>query len=399
MTDRRIDSTAEDPERPDTGRRTAILALLTPPGLPARVTDTLAAALPELLARDVDGRVGWRVEIVREPLAGGDQEEATILDVCHRRLRHEAWSFALCLTDLPIYRDEGLVVAEASVARRVAGISLPALGVFRPARRAREAVVGLVGELRAGRSPRDRAADGGGRNGPAGPPPRPAPGSVPVAERVSPTADGDVDVRFVALEPGGLPRLLGGMALANRPWRLVPAFRSAAAASFGTALYALVNTSIWRLGEAFGWTRLGALTFLSIAALVAWVVVAHELWEPASGPAARPLARLYNAATALTVTAAVLAIYGGLFTLVSAAALVFVPPGLLADNLKHPVGVGDYAILGWLVTSLATAAGALGSGLDDKDRVREAAYGYRQRQRLARRRSREAGQPDGEGDE
>ena len=189
------------------------------------------------------------------------------------------------------------------------------------------------------------------------------------------------------------------MVLANRPWRLVPAFRGAAAAAFGTALYALVNTSIWRLGEALGWARLGTLTFLSIAALVVWVIVAHELWEPTSGTTAQPLARLYNAATALTVTAAVLAIYGGLFTLVSAAALVFVPPSLLADNLHHPVGIGDYAILGWLVTSLATAAGALGSGLDDKDRVREAAYGYRQRRRLAWRQSREAGQPGGKGDE
>ena len=169
-------------------------------------------------------------------------------------------------------------------------------------------------------------------------PPRPAPGSVPVAERVSPTADGDVDVRFVALEPGGLPRLLGGMALANRPWRLVPAFRSAAAASFGAALYALVNTSIWRLGEAFGWTRLGALTFLSLAALVAWVMIARRIVGADLRPGGAAPGPALQRATALTVTAAVLAIYGGLFTLVSAAALVFVPPGLLADNLRHPVG-------------------------------------------------------------
>jgi hypothetical protein len=373
---------------PGTGGRTATVGLLTPPDLAATVADTLAAGLPELLARDLDERVDWRIEIVREPLAGGDHEAATILDFSHARREHEAWAFALCLTDLPIYRDGRLVVAEVSVARGVAGLSLPAFGVFRPARRVRDAVVGLVGELQAGRS-RWEAAAGGGGDDPATPPPR-LPAAVPVAERVSPTAAGDVDVRFVAPTPGGPLRLLGGMALANRPWRLVPAFRGAAAAAFGTAIYALVNTSIWRLGEALGWARLGALAFLSVAALVAWVIVAHKLWEPMSGPAAQPLARLYNAVTAVTVSAAVLAIHGGLFALVLVAAAVFVPPGLLAGNLQHPVGVGDYATLAWLVTSLATFAGALGSGLEDEERVQGAAYGYRQRRRLAERRSREA---------
>jgi hypothetical protein len=393
MTARRPDLAPRDPERTGARGRIATLGLLTPPGLAATITDLLPADLPGILARDIDGRVDWRIEIVREPLDEGDHEARTILDVCHRRLRHEAWVFALYLTDLPIYRDEGLVVAEVSVERRVAGVSLPAFGVFRPARRVRDAIVGLVGELQAGRrSPwdQDRAGDAGVENDPSGAPDGPA-GNVPVAKRVSPTTDGDVDVRFVALPLGGPLRLLGGMALANRPWRLVPAFRNAAAAAFGTALYALVNTSIWRLGEALGWARLGTLTFLSIAALVVWVIVAHELWEPTSGTTAQPLARLYNAATALTVTAAVLAMYGGLFTLVFVAAVAFVPPDLLKSNLQHPAGVGDYTVLAWLVTSLATAAGALGSGLEDEGRVREAAYGYRQRRRLAERRSREAG--------
>lgn len=65
---------------------------------------------------------------------------------------------------------------------------------------AREAVVSVVSELQAGR----RLETGTGQAGLASRTIRPArqldlSGNVPVAERVSPTSDGDVDVRFVAL--------------------------------------------------------------------------------------------------------------------------------------------------------------------------------------------------------
>lgn len=70
-----------------------------------------------------------------------------------------------------------------------------------------------------------------------------------------------------------------------------------------------------------------------------------------------------------------------LFTLVFLAAWVFVPGGYLQSTLRHPVSPGTYLILAWMTTSLATVAGALGSGLEDEETVREAAYGYRQRRR------------------
>jgi hypothetical protein len=58
-----------------------------------------------------------------------------------------------------------------------------------------------------------------------------------------------------------------------------------------------------------------------------------------------------------------------------------VPSGYLQGYLKHPVGPSAYLTLARLTSSLANVAGALGSGLEDEDRVRKAAYGYRQRRR------------------
>ncbi len=50
-------------------------------------------------------------------------------------------------------------------------------------------------------------------------------------------------------------------------------------------------------------------------------------------------------------------------------------------SLRHPVGLGDYATLAWMASSIAIVGGALGSGFDDEQAVGDAAYGYRQRER------------------
>jgi hypothetical protein len=115
--------------------------------------------------------------------------------------------------------------------------------------------------------------------------------------------------------------------------------------------------------------------------MVAWIIVAHHLWESPQDPDQRKWAALYNGVTVLTVSVAVLAAYAILFALIFLAAWVFVPGAYFQTILKHPVGFGEYLTLSWLAASLATVAGALGASLEDEETVREASYGYRQRRR------------------
>jgi hypothetical protein len=143
----------------------------------------------------------------------------------------------------------------------------------------------------------------------------------------------------------------------------------------------LVITTLWSLADSMGWARLLLLMVTAIVAMVAWIIVAHHLWERPEDPDQQKWATLYNGVTVLTITVTVLCAYTILFALIFVAAWVFVPGDYFQTILKHPVGFGDYLTLSWLAASLATVAGALGASLEHEDTVREAAYGYRQRRR------------------
>jgi hypothetical protein len=398
-------STSDDPNAAQLGRsaRTDCIALglIPAPEIPEKIATQLSAQLPDLLARNVDDRVSWDVSVVCDPLTGSEPDAIRVIDAGQERMLEEGWDLAICITDLPIRNGGRPVVAALSTAHNLAVLSLPPLGVTLLHRRVNEGVVQLVNELYEG-SPELARADGeerddqevvAGTNAGEVRSPSQRPHQlirrrlteiVSPIRRVTPTEDDDVvDVRFVSPTVRGHLRLLGGMVLANRPWRLFTTMKSALAAAFATAAYALVMPTIWQMADSLGWARLSGLMVLSIAAMVAWIIVAHNLWERPADGEVRDQSALYNAATALTLTVAVLFSYAVLFALVLVAALIFLDSGFLQSVLGHPVGFSDYMRLAWMATSLSTVAGALGSGLEDEETVREATYGYRQRRRAA----------------
>jgi hypothetical protein len=243
--------------------------------------------------------VSWDVSVVCDPLTGSEPDAVRVIEAGHERMLEEGWDLAICLTDLPLRKGGRPVVAAASSERKVAVVSLPPLGVALVRQRAREAIVQLVRELyeespEFGRGGEDRDEEKmgtGTRSGEArrsGQRPRQLVTRrltelVSPIQRITPTDDDDVDVRFVSPVVRGHLRLLGGMVLANRPWRLSSTMKSTLAATFATAAYVLVMLTIWQMADSLGWVRLLALMVLSIVAMVVWIIVAHDLWErPAS---------------------------------------------------------------------------------------------------------------------
>src|SRR5918997_6539580 len=316
----------------------ATLGLIPAPDIPEKIATELASELPDLLRSRVDAGVSWNVAVVVDPLTGTDREAPEILDECREKMLSESWDLALCLTDLPVYRGGRLVAAGVSSERGVAGLSLPALGALRLRPRSREATLRLAQELY--EKVHEPEADATLKRSPR------STGFVGPFRRVDPPDEDmaamDVDARFAATGPLGHIGLWSGMVLANRPWRMLPAFKGAIAAAFATGAYALVITTLWLLADSVGWARLLLLMLTAIVAMVAWIIVAHHLWERPAQREQRKWTSLYNGVTVLTISTAVLSAYAILFALIFVAALVFVPGAYFQSILKHPVGLGEY---------------------------------------------------------
>ncbi|GIF02739.1 hypothetical protein [Actinoplanes siamensis] len=350
-------------------RRSEIVVGLvaTPPDYPAQVVVRLAAELADRLAERVDADVLWTVregwgEVAPRRDGGVD---ALLDDLAHRRAE-AGWDVAICLTDLPLHIGRTPLVAHVSTRRRVAVVSLPALGL-RQLRAVRAAVPDLVSRLLTDISD-DRVPAAGWA-------PAELSGRISAIRRVVGEADAG-ELGYLAPRLIGRMRLLTGMVRANRPGRALLGLSNLLVGAFGTAAFALTTNTIWQMGDALGGLRLTVIMLLGLTALVTWLIVAHDLWEKPDRRTPAELARLFNAGTVLTLTLATTVSYLVLFTGTVLAAALLIDTSVLEQTLQRPVGFADYLVLAWIISSLATVGGTIGSGLEDEDTVRAAAYGY-----------------------
>lgn len=353
--------------RPAPGPDGPRLGIISAPGLPATLAPALVADLGPELSR-LFPAVRWAVAHVVDPLVTAPADNTEIVTAARRRLLGEDWDLTIFLTDLPLQLAHRPVTAHASVIHGVGVVCVPALGAVGVRRRLLQTVArllqGLLSESedgaddQLGRSQRlDRRAGQLGRATQGGP--------------------DQTELRFTARVLTGNLRLLLGMIRANRPWRLAAGLSRALTAALAAGVFALVTPDIWQLSATYGGARLLTIGVAAVSATSATLILGAHLWERPLRPQVRKQVALFNLATTATVLIGVLSFYAALLLLAAAAAAILVPLDLLAQSLGHPVRVTDYAALVWLTSSLATAGGALGAGLETDDAVREAAYSYR----------------------
>lgn len=314
------------------------------PASPTEVARRMTDLFPPAGA-DADS---WDIELVSEPFTMGSED----VDIALARLRAHAdqkkWDLVIGVTELPLRDVDGrYLLAAIDVQRRSAVLSLPALGGFRVRTRARHAVRGLVSDM------------------------------------AEPTMPEEQRLPLPGLSARG--RVLAGMVLANRPWKLAAGLKSALVAALATGAIATIEPTMWLLGASLSGWRLGVATVASIAIVITWIVIDGGLWdrpEDDSAPA-RERSRLYNTSTLLTLTVGVVICYLGLYAVNLAWALFVLDPAVVGDSLGASFGYGDLFVLTWFVASVATVGGALGTGLESDEAIRAAAYSKREEVRRA----------------
>lgn len=321
---------------------------------PTEVVLVADPGAPLDLARHLQDELRWDVRVACRRLPADDLEQIRVpgdVRVGRRQV-------AVLVTDHA--RRDGLrpVAAEVDPDTRTGMVSLPALGVVHPERRAVRAVERVVGEL----------GGEGGDDASLGPFVR---------------EDGP-PVRYVTAGRHGRLRMLAGVVRANRPWRLVPHLSKAFASALAILAYAILNPTIWQLAGSLGVWRLALTTVLSIGIMAAWLIVDHGMWERHRDEDDQDLAVLFNVATVVTVLIGVVLLYPGLLAIGFLADRVVVDSDVMSSATGSPATLGQHLRVVWLVASFATVAGAVGTGFESDEAVRLAAYGQRQRARSDR---------------
>src|SRR3954465_15201837 len=345
-----------------------VLGLVAPSGMPRELADQLAAELPGQLGNRI-GDVNWQVQVAGAERADTTPTSEALKQAVRRRMQEEGGDLAVALTDLPLRANRRPVTAHASAMYRVGLLSVPALGARSVARRAMRAVLNLVEGL---------LGEDVGRGSDAGETGRAHRMRRRLDELRSPLgrgrADEDGTIAFVGATLRGNLRLLVGMVHANQPARVIARLSRALAVSLGTAAYAMTSSSIWMLSHGMAWPRLALLGAASIVTLCVVLVLAHGLWERATGHDDREAVVLFNLATSATLGLAVLTLYASLLVLSAVGGAALIPPGVYHGNVGNAPALADYLKLGWLAATIATLAGALGSLIESDESVREAAY-------------------------
>lgn len=333
------------------------LLLIADPGAPAEIAERLSGTLPDILAEGAAGGRDWDVSVRRHAYALDEHTDVPeIVDTVEPGSESE--DIVIYLTDLPRRHGTTPVIADISVRDRFGVISIPGLGGAFIDRRVRELTRTVVNEV---------ASD----------PTKPGQ-SVKRLKRI----ENDDVIHYVAPSALSRLRLLAGMVYANRPWRLVTGMSKVMMAAFATGAVSLAYPTMWQLSATMGPWRLSAATILATAAMITWLIFEHDLWERPQSAEERDRAAMYNASTVVTLTIGVIVFHAALFILLLVTAWWTIPPEMVAQNIGGPVGFSTLVTMAWLVAAVATLGGALGSGMEDDEAVKAAAYGVRQRQRF-----------------
>ena len=347
-----------------------VLGLLADPGTPAEIAGKVAGDLAEASGDHGEHSRRWEVSTHVQVLPGVSDGYDDLVAVARRCIEQERWDGLLCLTDNPLRDGQYALVAEFLRDHRVALLSLPAFGAL-PLRRHVGAVAAELTQELTEPPEHHQSKEGEQRQQ----------GTATRTGRFSRVEAPDPQVTIRIMASRAPLRLLVGLVRANQPWRLLGGLKGALAAALATSAYVLINSSTWQFADQISTLKLTLLMLFSIASMVTWLVVDHRLWERPSRDSERRRIRLFNASTVVTLLIGIACAYAVLYAVNLIGETFLIDPGFLETTLGHPARITDYLSIAWFATSVSLLVGAVGSGFEDEESVRKAAYSRRERER------------------
>lgn len=343
----------------------AVLGLVIAPGSAASSLATWKRRLENMLATTHVG-VTWTVDVVIDGLVDPLSPAIELVQEARRLVLDRGWDVCVVVTDIPLRSGRRPAISMASTTHGVGIVSWPSLGPTNTGKKAAEAVARVVSELLGSENddglgrhrrilqirPRSRRAENGGIDG---------------------------DDETTQLEWTGYVRLVTGMVVANRPWRVALTLTRSVTAALATVVFAVITTDIWLLADRASVARQVGLTVVAVGLGATSLTVRHGLWERTLGrKRARSQVALFNLVTGVTVTLGFIVMYASLAGVSLLTGLLFIDAGVLREILGQPdAGFAEYLALAWFTGSLATLGGAAGAGFESDEAIREAAYATR----------------------
>lgn len=370
--------------------RKVTVGMIPSPDLPASIARNVAKQLPEALEKYVDVDVLWKVDLDIDPLTGAAEYIDEIVEKATYLKKENKWDYVICLTDLPSFEQKRVVTADVRFKNSVAFISMPAFGAFPLKNRIKKALLFLIDEMYSF----DEQVTGTGLHGSRQEKEEEKKQSslsnlkwrflFSKIARIHIGVEEQTGARFILQSRViGWMRVLSGMTFANRPWTALVSFKKIITLAFATGAYISIFSTPWELSVAYTPMRFVVLMLSSIASMVVWIIYAHNLWEKPTKKGGVMLRKLYNVTTIFTLFIIAVMNYFLLFLLFVLAIAIFVPPSLFdawTDVQGEPTFY-EYFQLAWLITSLGTLAGAIGTTGEQESKIRHITYSYRQRNR------------------
>lgn len=340
------------------------VGIIPSPGVAHQHTKKIIPKVKKLLTERIGEDIHWNFDIKTDLMIGSAEDVHESVDKAAQLKENHQWNYVVCIIDLPSVSDNKVVISDYNNDKQVAMLSLPALGFIDLKRKLIKTVTSLIEQLYY-EEPKMKNA----------------PHPLVRARTVEPDEDDIEKRRYInTLFILSWIQLIGGLTRANQPMKNMFNFKKIISVAFATGTYISIFSMPWELSVIYSPFRLILLMFMSIIGMAGWLFYAHRLIEQRTAKSQRVYRYIYNSTTIVTLSVITLLNYFILYLLLAISIALFVPVELFNGwtSAKSQYTFTNYLRLIWLVSSLGLLAGAMGSTVENEEKIRRITYSYRQ---------------------